>query len=411
MELVAREEYLSWLTTWRDKDVIKAVTGVRRCGKSTLLRLFENHLRASGVDDQHIIAIDLENVDHDKSAASYVALYEHVMARAPESGTTYVFIDEVQLVPEFEKAVASLRAQANLDVYITGSNASLLASDLATRLTGRYVELSILPLSFREWTSGRSRVASLDAYRLFASYGSFPFTLQLEDQPTAVIQYLGGVLDTIIGRDVAVRRRVANMAALFDVVSFMADNIGNLTSPRRIADTLTSKGRRVTAPTVESYLDGLAEAYLLYPVNRYNIRGKRRLERIQKYYLVDPGLRTAMLGRSAPDRGRVLENVIYLELLRRHGRVFAGKLDNLEVDFVVEWNDHTEYIQVAETTADPVTLERELAPLRRIPNFHPRTLITLDPTGPHSFDGISQAYAPEWLHAGEGQSTGFNSKA
>ncbi|MCL2804285.1 MAG: ATP-binding protein, partial [Micrococcales bacterium] len=316
MELVVREAYLRWLTSWRDKDVIKVVTGVRRCGKSTLLRQFQDALRASGVDSQHIITVDLENVEHHPLAANYMALHAHVMANAPLSGTTYVFIDEVQMVPEFEKAVASLRAQPHLDVYITGSNASLLASDLATRLTGRYVELSILPLSFHEWMSVQNELASMDAYRQFAQYGSFPFIMQLANQPTAITQYLGGVLDTIISRDVAVRRRVANLPVLLDLVSFMADNIGNLTSPRRIADKLTSSGRKVSAPTIESYLDGLVEAYLLYPVNRYNIRSKRRLERIQKYYLVDPGLRTALLGRSAPDRGRVLENVIYLELLR-----------------------------------------------------------------------------------------------
>ena len=396
MEMVTRDGYLSWLATWQGKDVIKVVTGVRRCGKSTLLRQFRDRLRASGVDDKHIVAIDLEDASNHALTTDYLALHDHVAARVPKSGTTYVFIDEVQMVPEFEKAVASFNSKG-LDVYVTGSNASLLASDLATRLTGRYVELPLLPLSFSEWLPGHDGLSSLDVYRMFASYGSFPFTRQISGQPTAIIQYLGGVLDTVISRDVAVRHRVANMSVLFSLVNYLADNIGNLTSPRRIADTLTSMGRKITAATVENYLNGLAEAYLFYPVNRYDIRGKSRLERIQKFYIVDPGLRTALLGRSTPDRGRVLENIVYLELVRRGATVFVGKLDNAEVDFVVEWGDRTEYLQVAETTADPSTLERELTPLRRIPDFHQRTLITLDPTGPYNIDGINQIYAPDWL--------------
>ena len=396
MELVDREGYLDWLTRWQDKDVIKVVTGVRRCGKSTLLKLFRDRLSSAGVDESHLIAIDLEDLDNRFLTTDPVALYEHVMSHVPDSGKTYVFIDEVQLVPEFEKAVASLRTKPNLDIYVTGSNASLLSSDIATRLTGRYVELSILPLSYKEWKPARAEgLSSLDSYRKFAQYGSFPFIVQLDDQE--IPQYLNAILDTIITRDVAVRKRVSSVSVLLSLVEFMADNIGNFTSPRRIADTLTSMGRKITAPTVESYLDGLIEAFLLYPVNRYDIRGKNRLDRVQKYYLVDPGLRTALLGRASPDRGRVLENIVYLELIRRRSTVYVGKLDDTEVDFIVENDGFTQYIQVAETVAAPETLERELAPLRAIPDFNPRTLITLDPTGPYSYDGIQQVYAPDWL--------------
>jgi len=396
MELVTRDGYLDWLTRWKDKDVIKVVTGVRRCGKSTLLKLFRDQLHNSGVDESHLIAIDLEDLDNRFLTTDPVALYEHVMSHVPDSDRTYVFIDEVQLVPEFEKAVASLRTKPNLDIYVTGSNASLLSSDIATRLTGRYVELSILPLSYTEWKPARAEgLSSLDAYRKFAQYGSFPFTVQLDDQE--IPQYLNAILDTIITRDVAVRKRVSNMSVLLSLVEFMADNIGNFTSPRRIADTLTSMGRKITAPTVENYLDGLIEAFLFYPVNRYDIRGKNRLDRIQKYYLVDPGLRTALLGRASPDHGRVLENIVYLELIRRRSKVYVGKLDDTEVDFIVENDGLTQYVQVAETVAAPEMLERELTPLRQIPDFNPRLLITLDPTGPSSHDGILQVYAPDWL--------------
>ncbi|MCL2470868.1 MAG: ATP-binding protein [Propionibacteriaceae bacterium] len=398
MELIAREEYLEWLEEWRDKDVIKVVTGVRRCGKSTLLRMFRDRLRAGGVDDEHIIAIDLEDLDNNALTGNPVVLYEHVMARLPSSGVAYVFIDEVQVVPQFEQAVASLGAKEKVDVYVTGSNASMLSSDLATRLTGRYVELSILPLSFAEWMSAQAtHLSSLDAYRQFSQWGSFPLTVQLQNSPDSVGQYLSGVLDTIVTRDVAVRHRVGKMSMLLSVVDFMADNIGNLTSARRIADALTLKGRKVTVPTIDSYLDGLTASYLFYPVSRYDIRGKNRLDRIRKYYIVDPGLRTALLGRASPDHGRVLENIVFLELRRRHAKVYVGKLDATEVDFVVEWGQRTQYIQVAQTVADLATLQRELAPLRAIPDYNHRLLITLDPLPPQSHDGIDQVYAPDWL--------------
>ena len=398
MEWVVREGYLDWLRQWRDKPVIKVVTGVRRCGKSTLLRQFRDELTAGGVDDRHIVFIDLEDMANSSLLAGPQALHDYVQARCAAEGNTYVFIDEAQLVDEFEKAVASLNNRPGVDLYITGSNASMLSSDLATRLTGRYVQLSILPLSFAEWRGSRpDGQSSLDEYRHYAQYGGFPFTAQLADQPSAVTQYLEGVLDTIVTRDVAVRRNVANMSALLSVVRFTADNIGNLTSTKRIADTLVSMGRKVTAPTVDSYLDGLVGAYLLYPAHRYDIRGKGQLERVAKYYIVDPGLRTALLGLASPDHGRVLENIVYLELLRRQAKVYVGKIDGTEVDFVVESNGRTQYIQVAETVADETTLRRELGPLQKVPDFNQRLLLTLDPVPPASHDGIEQIYAPDWL--------------
>ncbi|MDR0849527.1 MAG: ATP-binding protein, partial [Propionibacteriaceae bacterium] len=333
--MIERTAYLDWLDRWRDRDVIKVITGVRRCGKSTLLEQYRDRLRAEGIPSERMVFLDLESFDNREVAASKDSLYQHVMNLVPPTGRTYVFIDEVQQVPEFEKAVGALFATKSIDLYLTGSNAHLLSGELATLLTGRHVEASILPLSFAEMAPTIAQAGSLDKYYRFARLGSFPFTTTLNEE-SLVTEYLTGVLNTILTRDVAVRKKVANMGTLFNLVEFMADNIGNLTSAKRIADTMTSMGQKVTMPTIENYLDGLTEAFLLYPVGRYDIRGKRRMERIRKYYLVDPGLRTTLLGNSSPDRGRVLENIVYLELRRRGGRIYVGKLDSAEVDFIVE---------------------------------------------------------------------------
>jgi predicted AAA+ superfamily ATPase len=395
VDFVERQGILDWLNHWKDVDLIKVLTGVRRCGKSTVLRQFRDTM-----PDATLVSVDLEDLDNASLTEGPDSLHRYVLDRIGDS-KTYVFIDEPQLVPHWERAVDSLFLNKNLDIYVTGSNAHMLSGDLATLLTGRYIDIHLLPLAFSEyagstWATG---LGVSDSYRRFSRLGSFPLATTMGNDEVGIREYLAGVLNTILTRDVAVRRNVSNMSALLALVDFLAGNIGNLTSPKRIADTMTTLGRKISPSTVESYLEGLLQAFLFYSVPRYDVRGKRRLQRNEKYYIVDPGLRTALLGRASPDAGRVLENVVFLELMRRRAKVYTGVIGEYEIDFVVEWPDRTEYIQVAQSVREPTTLERELRPLRVIPDFHQRTLLTLDPDGPYSHDGIQQLYAPDWLMA------------
>ncbi|MDR0989844.1 MAG: ATP-binding protein [Propionibacteriaceae bacterium] len=395
--LIDRPSYLSWLRRWRDHDLIKVVTGVRRCGKSTLFQIFQNELRASGVPDDHIVNINLEDPTTAAITTDYLTFYQHVIDQLPPQGMTYVFVDEVQRLPEFEKAADGLHLRPQVDLYLTGSNANLLSSDLATLLSGRYVELDLLPLSFAEFVSAHpTNLAKADLFQRYLDSGGFPYVTRLGDDTTAISEYLTGLINTILIKDVAIRQKISNASRLSRIVDYMADNIGNLTTLKKISDTLTSLGQKVSQPTVENYLRGLEDAYLLYPGPRFDIRGKRRLEVNQKYYLVDTGLRRALLGRSSPDTGRVLENVVFLQLLRQAKSLYVGKLGSAEVDFVVEYADRTEYVQVCQTVTAPETLARELAPLQAIPDYYPRTLLTLDP-GTFTHAGINQFNIVDWL--------------
>ena len=396
--MIPRQDYLDTLIRFRDKDLIKVVTGIRRCGKSTLLELFAGYLRSIGVPDRRILMINLEDGDFIDIETSR-QLFDYVSARLQPVEKTYIFLDEVQRVKDFQKAVDSLYIKKNADVYITGSNAHLLSGELATLLSGRYVEVKMLPLSLKEYVSARPNEANPD--RLYAEYtfgSSFPYALKMINQKDRR-QYLQGIIDTIVLKDIVARRRFPDLVMLQSVVRFMFDNIGNLCSTKRIADAMTSAGRKISVHTVESYLSALTDSFILYKIGRYDVKGKQYLKTGDKYYVADVGLRYALLGTKKADEGRILENIVFLELFRRGYDVYVGKVGSSEVDFVAVGDEGEEYYQVAYTVidADGRTLERELAPLDAISDHNPKYLLTMDQTPLTSHNGIKQINVIDWL--------------
>jgi len=395
-KLIQRPEYLRELISFRDTRLIKVVTGIRRCGKSTLFDLFQEELRKSGVTEQQIIHINFEDMAYE-ALLDYRALYKHVTDRLLPDQMNYVFLDEIQLVDNFEKAVDSLYIKENVDLYITGSNAYLLSGELATLLSGRYVEIKMQPLSFREYMSAMPDQTEVS--RKYAGYltdSSFPGALELRDR-NKVREYLSGIYHTIILKDVVARLKINDVLMLESLVRFMFDNIGNIASTKRIADTMTSDGRAISVHTVERYLGALVDSYILYRVPRYDVKGRQLLRTGDKYYAADIGLRYFLLGTKAADRGHILENVVYLELLRRGFEVHVGKVGNAEVDFIVHNDSGTAYYQVALTVRDEATLQREITPLDSIADHHPKYLLTLDDDPPTDYNGIKQINALDWL--------------
>jgi len=396
--MIKREEYLNLLINFRDKRLIKVITGIRRCGKSTLFELFQEYLIADGVSNDQIIYINLEDGEFADIETSK-QLYTYVNERLQPDKQMYVFLDEVQRVDEFQKAVDSLYVKKNCDVYITGSNAFLLSGELATLLAGRYVEIKMLPLSFKEYVSAFPSGSNID--RLYADYlqnSSFPYALELPNARDRRL-YLQGIYDTIVLKDIVARRRFPDVAMLQSVVRFMFHNIGNLNSTKKIADTMTSAGRKISVHTVESYLTALTESFIFYKVSRYDIKGKQYLKTGDKYYAADIGLRYALLGTTNADMGHILENIVFLELMRRGYEIYIGKVEQAEVDFVAIGEDGVIYYQVAYTTidADGRTLARELAPLEAINDHNPKYLLTMDYAPSTSHNGIKQLNVLDWL--------------
>lgn len=398
--MISRDIYLRALLQWRDKDVIKVVTGVRRCGKSTLMELLKRELRSQGVADDHIVHINLELLENEP-LLEYHALHEAILDRCRDDGMHYILLDEVQNVPEFQRAIDSLYIRPNIDLYITGSNAYLLSGTLATLLSGRYVEIKMLPFSFAEYRTARSD-EGLTARRLWSEYlhdGSFPAILQMAGNDALAFDYLDGILNTILIKD-ASQRLNADASTLRSLVVFLYDNIGNLCSPASIAKAMKASGQSVSAPTVSRYLEALEAAYLVYPAARYDVRGKRILKQEKKYYAVDMGLRRVLCSNSVRDTGRILENVVYLELLRREKNVYVGQGPAGEIDFVTSGAEGTKYWQVSETVAREETLERELSSFAGAKDNYPKTLITLDDVREESYNGIRCVNALDWLCEG-----------
>ena len=398
MELIQRKEYLQQLINWRDKKVIKVITGVRRCGKSTLMDLYKSYLRQQGVADEQIISINFEDYD-------YIDLleprnfYAYVKERILSDGRmTYFFFDEIQNVKDFERVVDSLYIKPNVDIYITGSNAYMLSSELATLLSGRYIEIKMLPLSFKEYIEASGDEHELPRkYRNYIETSSFPYVLDMKQEARVIREYLNGIYNTIVVKDITQRNKFPDTMMLESVLRFAYDNIGNILSTKKIADTMTSDGRKIDTKTVEKYLNALMESYMLYQCKRYNIKGKQYLKTLDKYYAVDMGMRKVLLGSKAMDAGHILENIVYLELLRRGYDVYIGKVDDLEVDFVAMDDKGMTYYQVSATVRDEKTLKRELASLQSINDHYPKILLTLDDDPEMEYAGIRIINALDWL--------------
>lgn len=395
--VVERPSYLDELKRWKDKDLIKVVTGIRRCGKSTLFELFISYLKDTGIKDEQIIHINLEDADY--NFKDYKELYDYIIEKVDKEKQYYVFLDEVQNVSKFQKAVDSLYIKKNIDVYITGSNAYLLSGELATLLSGRYIEIKMLPLSFKEYVSAFN---NNNYQKLFLDYmknGGMPGNLSiLQTNPNDIDKYLDGIFSTIVYKDIIARNNITDKMLLESVLKFIFDSIGSPISTKKISDTLTSKGITTSNHTVENYITAYLESFLIYKAERFDVKGKNLLARDYKYYVVDTGLRSYLLGKKADsDMGHILENIVYLELLRRGYKVYVGKVDELEVDFVTENRDGLKYYQVALTTRDEKVLERELRSLRKTGDHYPKYLLTLDMDLETDYDGITKINVIDWL--------------
>ncbi len=394
--MIARENYLETLKNFKDKNLIKVITGIRRCGKSTLFSLFGDYLKEIGIDESQIISINLEDGDY-RNITNSDLLYEFINEKLNSDKMNYVFIDEVQQVPNFQQAVDWLYVKKNVDLYITGSNAYLLSGELATLLSGRYVQIKMLPLSFKEYVSAFDKNSNtMSLYSDYLVNSSFPGTLELTRKQD-IRAYLEGIYSTILLKDIVTRRKISDPTMLESVIEFMFDNIGNLCSSTKIANAMTSAGRKISTPTVENYLSALCDSFILYKATRYDVKGKGHLASGSKYYLSDIGLRYYLLGTKKTDMGHILENIVYLELLRRGYEVYIGKFGDLEVDFVAINEMGVEYYQVSQTVLDEKTLSRELTPLNSIKDHNQKFLLTLDYTPLTSHNGIKQINAIDWL--------------
>lgn len=395
--LIQRDEYLNRLIALKDKQIIKVVTGVRRCGKSKLLELYQGWLIEHGVEEKQIVSINFEDMDFEE-LTDYKKLYAYLKERLVEGKTTYIFLDEVQNVENYQKVVDSLYIKDNVDLYVTGSNAYMLSSEIATHISGRYMEIEILPFSFKEYMISTGDMNDRGVkYIDYLQNSSFPYTLELKDQPDEIRNYLEGLYNTIVVKDILNRKKFNDPMMLRSVLKFVFDNIGSLLSSKKIADTMTSAGRKVDSRTIEKYLDALTESYIVYQAKRYNIKGKEHLKTLEKYYVVDIGFRYMLLGTKQMDAGHILENIIYLELRRRGYDVYVGKVDEFEVDFVAENSKGITYYQVALSVRDEKTLQRELRPLQAIKDHYPKVLLTMDDDPEVHYDGIRRLNARDWL--------------
>lgn len=398
--MIKRNEYLQKLIKFKDKQLIKVVTGIRRCGKSTLLKIFSDYLLDNNVDSTQIITINFEDPDFD-NLKDYKSLYDYLKSKLVSNKKNYILLDEIQNVRDYQKAIDGLYILDNVDLYITGSNAYFMSGELATLLSGRYIEIQMLPLSFLEYTSVFDNNKDLSTlYRKYIENSSFPYVTALEEDKEQIRAYLSGIYNTVILKDVVSRKKISDVSILESIIKFMFDNIGNTTTPKKISDTMTSKGRKISNHTVESYLSALVDSFILYKASRYDVKGKQYLETQEKYYVVDIGLRYFLLGSKYVDMGHILENVVYLELIRRGFKVYIGKVGDLEIDFVAERNGEIEYYQVAQTVMDRTTLARELMPLNNIKDHYSKFLITMDNAPNVSHNGIKQIYALDWLLSG-----------
>lgn len=403
--MIVRKNYLDKLISWKDHDIIKVITGIRRCGKSTLLKQFQNYLTDNGVTEEQIISINFEDLEFE-DLLDYRSLYKYVKNNLLPDKKMYVFLDEIQKVSNFEKAVDSLYIQKNVDVYITGSNACMLSSDLSTLLSGRYIEISMLPLSFKEVYEEKGGDKE-EVFNQYLKYGGFPYltAISLDEEQTNM--YLEGIYNTVIIKDIEERenrknldpnkRKITDIVLLKSIARYLASTIGSIVSVKNVTGYLTSNGRKVSASTVDDYMEALRETFIFYPVERFDISGKKMLKTLNKWYIVDLALRDYMVPKKTYDLGFSLENTVYFELIRRGYRVSIGKTETAEVDFVAQKNGEMIYYQVSASMLDQRTFERELLPLRSIKDNYKKIVLTLDKFTQGNYEGIKVVNAIDWL--------------
>lgn len=392
--MIERKKYLDTLIKLKDTKIIKVVTGIRRCGKSTLFELYKNYLLSNGINESQIISMNFENPS-DMIYNSWRELYDNINSKLLKNTKYYIFLDEIQVIPEFERVVDGLFIKNNVDIYITGSNSYMLSGELATYLTGRYMQVHMLPLSFSEYFHGMSDGNELKSYQNYIENGGFPYILNLNNDKNLIRNYLDGIYNTILLKDIVSRNNVKDVMILESVVKFLFDNIGQLVSTNKISNTLNSFNRKNSVNTIENYISNLLDSYIIYKVSRYDIKGKDYLKTGDKYYICDLGLRYYLLGE-VRDSGSILENIVFLELKRRRYEIYVGKVGNKEVDFVIKNEDGIKYIQVSLSVRDEKTLKRELEPLQMIRDNYPKYIITLD-YDKINYDGIKQISAIDFL--------------
>ena len=403
--MVIRKEYLSRLLAWKNEQVIKVVTGIRRCGKSTLLKQFQEHLLEEGVSQEQIISINFEDLDYE-DLLDYKALYAYIKERLCPDKTTYIFLDEIQKVDSFQKAVDSLFIKENTDIYITGSNAYLLSGDLATLLTGRYVEISMLPLSFAEYLEC-THETSEQALASYMKFGGFPYLTQMENTAEKVDTYLEGIYNTVVVKDIEDRqsrknpdpnkRKITDITLLKTIARYLASVVGSPVSVKSVSDYLVSSGRKVSPNTVDDYMEALQESFIFYPVERFDINGKQLLKVNRKWYIVDLGLRNHILPKKRYDLGFSLENIVFFELLRRGFKVNVGKNGDAEVDFVAQKKGVLHYYQVTADMTNEDTFDREIRPLQSIKDNYEKMILTMDHMTPGDYEGIKVVPLLDWL--------------
>lgn len=405
-ELINRPEYLEQLIQNKDVDLVKIVTGIRRCGKSSLLDLFHQYLSDNGVSEANIIHMNMESLRY-RNLSNYLAFYDYVSERISKSGKTYLIFDELQAVEHWEKAIESFRLDFDVDIYITGSNAYLLSTEFSTLLSGRYVEIRMLPLSFKEFLTFYKFEPSVtveEKFQRYLQFGGMPILREYQFNEARSNQALEGIYSTVVLRDILQRNSQADQGMLQKIMLFLCSNIGSITSPNSIGNVLsnegdiqTGKGKNVAGKTVDKYITMLRSAFIFYSVGRYDVKGKQLLKTLGKNYIIDMGFRNMLLGYRDVDRGHIIENIVFLELIRRDYRVYIGKVGETEIDFVAEKPNDKLYIQVTESMQSPETRERELRPLRMIPDNYEKIVLSMDRNYINSYDGIKSLYLIDWL--------------
>lgn len=397
---IERKEYLEWLKSWKEQQIIKVVSGVRRCGKSTLFEIYRKWLVENGTEKSQIISINFEDIEYEQ-LSDYHMLYSYIKERLIPDKMNYIFLDEIQHVRYFEKAVDSLFIKDNCDIYITGSNAYFMSGEIATVLSGRYVELKMLPLSFKEFCSGLDdpdKMNNNQKFNLYLEQGGFPYLLKFKRNITDSKDYLRDIYNSVLLKDIVARLNISDITTLENITKFLMHNIGNIVSNSKIANTLKSQGKGTDQKTVDKYLKSLTDSLLLYESQRYNLKGKMLLKTNSKYYTVDIGFRNMLVRNSDSDIGHILENIVFLELKRRGYDVYVGALEDGEIDFVAVKGSDISYYQVSATTLDENVLNRELAPFYKIHDNYPKYLLTLDELFSNAdYNGIKKLNVLEWL--------------